>query len=71
LSNLEGQLDFLPNANVGVLNAKYLIESFVVPKLQNSAAFIDDFASYSGTVCATVGTVRRAIDALFTSYKLS
>lgn len=71
LGNSEAQLDFLPNGNVGVLNAKYLIESFVVTQLQNSGAFFTDFASYSSTCFAAVGTVRRAMDHIFSSYKLS
>ena len=71
LSNFDAQLNFLPNPNVGVLNAKYLIESFIIPNMPNSEAFIDDFANYSGTVCATVGTVQRAMDQLFRSLKIS
>jgi len=69
LSNSEAQLTLLPNPNVGVLNAKYLIESFVIPNMENSKAFIDNFASYSGTVCSTIATVHRAIDHLSKSLK--
>lgn len=70
LSNVDAHINFLPNQNVGVVNAKYLIESFVIPNMQNGQAFIDDFKSYSSTVCAAIGTVRRAMDHVFGSFKL-
>jgi len=71
LTNLDAKLTFLPNQNAGVLNAKYLIDNFVVPNMSNYSAFIDDFRGYSSTVCATVGTVRRAMDQLSRSFKMS
>jgi hypothetical protein len=71
LSNRGSQIHFLPNGNAGVSNAKYLIESFVIPNMKNSEAFIDDFQSYSSTVCATVGTVQRAINQLLSTMKIT
>lgn len=70
LSNSEAQITFLPNSNVGVLNAKFLIENFVLCKMSNGSAFIDDFNGYSSTACATIGTVQRAIDQLSRSFKM-
>jgi hypothetical protein len=69
LSNSGAAIHFLPNPQVGVLNAKYLIEAFVIPYMPNSAAFIDEFQSYSSTVCASIGTVTRAIDHILKSFK--
>jgi hypothetical protein len=71
LYNFDAQVSWLPNPNAGVLNAKYLIESFVLPHMNNSKAFIDDFRGYSSTVCGTVGTIQRAIEYLLTSFKIS
>ncbi len=71
LSNVDARLTFLPNQAVGVVNAKYLIESFVIPNMNNSQAFIDDFNGYSSTVSATIGTVRRVMDHLFASFKIA
>lgn len=68
---MDAQLMYLPNPNVGVLNAKYLMEVFIVRNMPNSEAFFDDFQGYSGTVSATIATVRRAMDHLFRSYKIS
>jgi hypothetical protein len=71
LSNSDFQFPYLPNPNAGVLTAKYLIESFIVPNMVNSKAFIDDFKGYSGTVCVAIGVVQRALDQLFKSVSLS
>jgi hypothetical protein len=71
LSNSDFQFPYLPNPNVGVLTAKYLIESFIIPNMLNSKAFIDDFKGYSGTVCVAIGVVQRALDQLFKSVSLS
>ncbi|MFZ1104959.1 MAG: hypothetical protein WAN86_19255, partial [Hyphomicrobiaceae bacterium] len=67
----DAQLYFLPNPNVGVLNAKYLIESFALPYMSNSSAFIEQFHLYSLTVCASIGTVRRAMDHLTKMLKIT
>lgn len=69
LSNPGAAISFLPNPHVGVLNAKYLIEAFVLPHMPNSAAFTDEFQSYSSTVCASIGTVGRAIGHISKSFK--
>jgi hypothetical protein len=69
LSNAGAAISFLPNPQVGVLNAKYLIEEFVFQHMPNGAAFVDEFQSYSSTVCASVGTVSRAIDHISKSFK--
>jgi hypothetical protein len=61
LSNPDTQFDYLPNPNVGVLNAKFLIEMLVVPDMDNSSSFIDNFHSYSGSVCEGVRMARTAI----------
>jgi hypothetical protein len=71
LSNSDFQFPELPNPNVGVLTAKYLIESFVIANMANSNFFIDHFKSYSGTVCVAVGAVQMAIAQLLRSLKLS
>jgi hypothetical protein len=70
LSNSKAQLTFLPNPNVGVLTAKYLIESFVIPNMRNSEAFVHNFDSYSSTVCASIACVQRAMNHLFRSFKI-
>jgi hypothetical protein len=70
LSNAGAAINFLPNPQVGVQNAKYLIEIFVLPQMPNSAAFIEEFPSYSSTACASIGTVSRAIDHILSSFKI-
>ena len=70
LSNSNAQLAFLPNPNTGVLNAKYLVETFAIPHLANSNILIENFGRYSSTVCSSIATVRRAIDQMFTKVKL-
>jgi hypothetical protein len=69
LTNPEARLNFLPNPNAGVLATKVLVDIFVIPKMKNSNAFIDDFVGYSSTVCATIGTTRRAVDDLLRKVK--
>lgn len=69
LNNSSAAINFLPNPQVGVLNAKYLIEEFVFPHMPNSAAFVDQFQSYSNAVCASIGIVSRAVDHISKSFK--
>lgn len=71
LRNPDVQLGFLPNPNVGVLNAKFLVECFVLPNMSNYVAFLEDFEGYSSAACATIGTVCRAIDQVSRSCKMS
>ncbi len=70
LSNPGATINFLPDPKVGVVNAKYLIEAFAIPRMPNGAAFLHDFQSYSSTVCASIGTVQRALDHLFKRVKI-
>jgi len=57
LSNPEYDFPVLPNPNAGILNTKYLIESFVLSNVNNTAVLGERFGLYSGTVelCAEVG----------------
>jgi hypothetical protein len=70
LSNPEASIHYLPDPKVGVLNAKYLVEVFVIPHMPNSSAFIDQFQSYSSTACASIGTVSRAMNHILKSFKI-
>lgn len=70
LKNLDAQLAFLPNPNAGVLNAKYLVEAFAIPYLENRNLLIENFRTYSSPVCSSIATVRRAIDQMLTKVKL-
>jgi hypothetical protein len=72
LSNAGARLSFLPAGyrHVGVSNAKYLLSDFIIAKVKNSPLFIDDFQSSSSTVFASIGTVRRAMDQMFKSFKI-
>jgi hypothetical protein len=70
LSNPVATINFLPNPKVGVVNAKYLIEAFALPRMPNGAAFLTEFESYSSTVCASIGTVQRAIEHIHKSFKI-
>jgi hypothetical protein len=70
LSNPDFQLAYLPNPNAGALNAKYLVEASVIPHTANRKAVIENFRSYSSPVCASIATVRRAMDQMFTKVKL-
>lgn len=71
LCNPEAQMTFLPNPNAGVVAAKFLVESFILRYTSNQSAYINDFHGYSSTVCASIGTVRRAIHYLTKSCKIS
>ena len=72
LSNSGARITFLPAVYeyVGVNNAKYLLSSFIIPNMKYSQLFIDDFQGFSSTVSASIGTVRRAMDQMFKSFKL-
>lgn len=70
LSNREAQTDFLPNANAGVLTAKYLIDASAIVQLRNRDAFVRDFKSFSTTVCSTLATVQRAVNSISSKFKL-
>jgi hypothetical protein len=55
---------------IGVSAAKYLIDIFVLSKMKNRQAFLDDFNGFSSTVCATVGTAHRATEQLLQKVKI-
>jgi hypothetical protein len=71
LANSEAKFTWLPNPDVGILNAKYLLESFVILNMKNSSNFIADFHGYSACAFGAVGTVGRAINQLLASFKIS
>jgi hypothetical protein len=58
-------------SHVAVANAKYLIESFVLSRMSNSAAFINNFGGYSSTVGSSIATSSRALDQLLKSAKFA
>lgn len=70
LNNPSAQISWLPNSNVGVLNAKYLIENFVLSHMKNKDAFIEDFGPYSSTISAAIGLMQRAMDHFLKSFKV-
>jgi hypothetical protein len=70
LNNPNATIHYLPNQRIGVLNAKYLVEKFAIPYMPNKSAFIDEFQSYSSTVCASIGTVSRAMNHILAKFKL-
>jgi hypothetical protein len=55
---------------LGVLTAKYLVDGFVFPHIENRQAFLDDFVGFSSEVCSTVATVEGAIDVLLTKFHI-
>jgi hypothetical protein len=71
LTNPEARLPFMAYPNVGILAAKYLINSFVIPNMRNSKAFIDDFKGYSGTIGSSVATANRAADQITSKVKIA
>lgn len=62
LTNPNFFVPFIPKPEAGILNAKYLLDRFVIGKLDNSEDFITDFNSFSGGVASAIGTATRAID---------
>ena len=70
LSNPNYYWPFLPYPNAGVLNAKYLIENFVISNVSNAKVLGDGFAGYSGKVGAGLDIVLRAMTQLSRSCKL-
>ena len=70
LSNPGVMASYLPNPKTAVLNAKYLIETFAIPRMPNSKPFIDEFQSYSSTAGASIGTVSRAMNHILAKFKL-
>jgi hypothetical protein len=70
LSNPNFEWPFLPYPKAGVLNAKYLIENFVLSNVKNSNVLGDGFSLYSGTVGGGLDIVLRAMTQLSKSCKL-
>lgn len=70
LDHPDANIQYLPNPKVGVINAKYLIQRFVVPHLDNADAFTDDFTGYSSVCCAAIGCVTRATNQLSRSFNV-
>ena len=71
LSNPKYDWPFLPYPNAGILNAKYLIETFVLSNVKNSNVLGDGFSLYSGTVGGGLDIVLRAMTRLSKSCKLT
>jgi len=71
LSNPNYEWRFLPCPKAGVLNAKYLIENFVLSNVKNNNVFGDGFSLYSGTVGGGLDIVLRAMKQLSKSCKLT
>jgi hypothetical protein len=68
-----GKPNFLPNPNVGLINARFLLQSFVIRHMQNSAVFVTEqlqFEGYTATVQASIGTVQRAIEYISQKFKV-
>ena len=71
LNNPKYHWPFLPFPNAGVLNAKYLIENFVISNVNNTNVLGDGFALYSGKVGGGLDIALRAMTQLSKSAKLS
>jgi hypothetical protein len=71
LNNPKYEWPFLPYPNAGILNAKYLIETFVLSNVKNSNVLGDGFSLYSGTVGGGLDIVLRAMKQLSKSCKLT
>ena len=65
LSNPKYKWPFLPNPNAGILNAKYLIENFVLSNVNNSNVLGEGFSLYSGTVSGGLDIVLKSDDLAF------
>jgi hypothetical protein len=70
LSNSEARQTFLRYPNASVVNAKYLVENFILTNMSNYSSFIDGFQNNSLQMFATVGTVHRAMDQISKSFKI-
>lgn len=61
----------LPNPKAGVLNAKYLVEQFVISYVNNTKIFDGGFSLFSGKVGAGLDVVLRAMTQISKSAKLT
>jgi hypothetical protein len=71
LNNPKYQWPFLPYPNAGILNAKYLIENFVISNVSNRDVLGYSFSLFSGTVGGGLDIVLRAMTQLRKSVKIS
>ena len=71
LSNPNYEWPFLPHPNAGILNAKYLIENFVISNVNNNNVLGEGFRLYSGTVGGGLDIVLKAMTQISKSFKLS
>ncbi len=71
LDNPNYHWPFLPYPNAGILNARYLIENFVISNVKNTNVLGDGFALYSGKVGAGLDIVLRAMTQLSKSTKIT
>jgi hypothetical protein len=65
-----GRLSFLAEPTAHISVAKYLLDRFVLPHIQNGRAYIDDFQGYSGTVGSSLATTHRAMNSIASKIKI-
>jgi hypothetical protein len=70
LNNPNYHWPFLPYPSAGILNAKYLIENFVISNVNNNNVLGDGFRLYSGTG-GGLDIVLKAMTQLSKSFKLT
>jgi hypothetical protein len=71
LNNPNYHWPFLPYPNAGILNAKYLIDNFVISNVTNNNVLGEGFSLYSGTVGGGLDIVLKAMTQLSKSFKLT
>jgi hypothetical protein len=71
LNNPNYHWPLLPYPDAGILNAKYLIDNFVISNVSNAEVLGDGFAIYSGKVGAGLDIVLRAMTQLSKLVKIS
>lgn len=71
LNNPNYHWPILPNPKAGILNAKYLIENFVISHVNNTKVFGDGFSLFSGKVGGGLDIVLKAMTQLSKSTKLA
>ncbi len=67
----EARVWFLPVPFAGVINAKYLLQHFILPHMENPEDFVADFGGYSSPCCAAIGCVQRAVNQIAKSFKIA
>jgi hypothetical protein len=71
LSNGGLQMPGFHMPNIAVLNAKFLIENFVMANVPGNKAYTSEFGLYSSTVGSGFAIVIRAMDTILRSFKIS